>query len=253
MNEQMNVYKTWAPADSVWSRWVKPVLFMNIPITPSLTRDTHDVAWFGEFREDTAIILDLPGYTGIEKAIAFAKIGYRPVPLYNGVNPKPSEVKIGTEVKTDDLAKLLFQATPDLASINIAPDAPPVFMLDATRKGKGKAPSTPGIYDNRWNIFAQDLPSADFLRSRGIRNIMVVHPGSTIETDLEHVLYRYAEKKVFKFSRYDGFTVKPLSVQKPKAYKNAAYRLMVMLGLRRNAAGGFGLLIPEPSESSGGG
>jgi hypothetical protein len=223
---------------------------MNDPGATNIKLDEHDISWFGGLREDTAVIIDMPGGEGVEEAIAFAKIGYRPVPLYNGVVPLYGEGSESISGGKSNLAGMIFQTANELASINIPPAAPPVFMLDTNRSCPAK--TAHGSFDNRWSVFAQDMPSADFLRSRKIRNILMRTKGSSYEMDLEHVLYRYAEKKCFKFTQYDGISTKPLTIHKPSFYKSAFYRLKVMLGLRRNAAGGFGAIVPFPVETSSG-
>jgi len=264
--ELVDIYKIWAPPNSVWSRWAKPVIFMHYPTmgpnTPkaksggtggdyetfdmdaedsvSFEKCTRPKTWFGEFREDTAVIIDLPGDNSVEEAIDFARIGYRPVPLYNGVDP---DCGSPSEVNKTDLARRLFQMSKELTAIRIRDNAPPVFMLDTNRRGIGIV--TPGRYDNRWNIFAQDMPSIDFLRDHGISNILLRTTGPHLERDLQHILYRYAEKKIVKFTRYNGTSIEPIHISKPASYKSTFYRLSAILGFKRNAAGGFGALTPE--------
>ena len=49
----------------------------------------------------------------------------------------------------------------------------------------------------------------------------------------------------------DAMAPTPVSVPRPSAFKSAVRRLFAMLGFKRNAAGGFGGMIPEPSQSRG--
>jgi hypothetical protein len=86
-----SIYQVWA-GDSVWSRWVKPVLFGHL--TPFIiTKASSDTpgetipADLGVPRATgtTAIVVDLPGAASIVTGLALAELGYRPVPLYNSV------------------------------------------------------------------------------------------------------------------------------------------------------------------------
>jgi hypothetical protein len=44
-----------------------------------------------------------------------------------------------------------------------------------------------------------------------------------------------------------------VTVAKPKRFRSIWYRLLAIAGLRRNSAGGFGSVVPQPSSSGGGG
>ena len=79
---------------------------------------------------ETALIVDLPGESGVLEGLALAKMGYRPVPLYNGVyGPNRSSMVIDVA----PIANALFLGADDLVSMSIRADAPPVFLLDANR------------------------------------------------------------------------------------------------------------------------
>jgi hypothetical protein len=109
-------------------------------------------------------------------------------------------------------------------------------------------PKQPGKYDNRWSVFPQDMPSAAFLSKRGIREVIV--RSDRIQDDLAHILRRYQEQGI-KISMCDGTEVREITVSKPSRFKSLFYRFGVILGLRRNAAGGFGGIVPEPSSGGG--
>ena len=91
MNSE-SIYLDWA-GDSIWSRWVKPVLFAHLSdvvIARALREAPHepiaaDVGGVPRATGATAILVDLPGAASIATGLALAELGYRPVPLYNSV------------------------------------------------------------------------------------------------------------------------------------------------------------------------
>lgn len=244
------LYKLWAPDDALWSNWAKPVLFAEssamVTFQPVVLRSL-DVDWAPASDGRTAIVLDLEGAQAVWTGIALAERGYRPVPLFNGVSGPSAVVDVGR------VAGALRAASDDLAGIGIASDAPPVFLLDARRSGGGTLVS-PGRFDNRWVVFPQDFPSANLLEAHGIRNVLLVQSGaSSPQTDLAHVLLRWQEAGVVMWHHDVQSHAKPsaLRVQRPGNFRHLWYRALVLAGLRRNSAGGFGAVIPMPSQSSG--
>jgi hypothetical protein len=138
-----------------------------------------------------------------------------------------------------------------LPQLSLPADAPPVFLLDSGRTplvGGG----VPGTYDNRWVVLPQDFPSAAKLREHGIAAILLwqterVQPAS----DLAHVLRRWQESglNIYLESGTVESVPEPLTVDRPSHYRSIFHRLLVLAGLRRNSAGGFGSKVPEPSSS----
>src|SRR5215471_6573223 len=87
MNKE-EIFSIWAPGNSIWSRWAKPVLFAHLDSALSYisvgTAPT-DVSWSPQPDERVAIVLDLPAAEGVLGGLALAGRGYRPVPLYNAL------------------------------------------------------------------------------------------------------------------------------------------------------------------------
>lgn len=258
----MQTYKIWAPESSHWSRWAKPVAFANPPSAvqdtsadwmASSVQETVNVSWRHGLRYDTAVILDMPGDSGVPMAVALAGIGYRPVPLYNGVQGDRDE---NSAVAAGAITAALYSHAHALERLNLREDAPPVFMLDGDRMKTTNLKN--GSYDNRWCIFPQDMPSADYLLSKQILNVLVYGPYA-MQHDLAHVLLRYREKGIqISVCDTDGYT-KTLIVEEPSTFKSIAHRLITIneLGLSKNPAGGFGgkmtgYLSDRPSSSSSG-
>ena len=244
MRDNLETYKIWAPDEALWTQWAKPVLFMR---TPGISQKTWDIPeeleWMQSMDKQTMIIVDLPGADSVTECLALARLGYRPVPLYNGVDGQC----LSMAVRVSDIVMALFLYADELNACSIRYDAPPVFMLDSNRMaGSGK---TPGAYDNRWCVFPQDMPSAAFLSKEGIRKIIV--RSAQIQNDLSHVLHRYQDEGIEIHLCTGRETVK-IPIVKPSMYKSLSYRFKTILGLTRNSAGGFGSMIPEATQSGSG-
>src|SRR5688572_17723477 len=98
MTPQQQLYDRWAPEGSIWSTWVKPVLFAKMPDVTAPLDGSHsapaavDVNWAPPAGDGVAIVVDLPGADSVNTGLALATRGYRPVPLYNVV-PGPTSSK----------------------------------------------------------------------------------------------------------------------------------------------------------------
>lgn len=245
MLDNYELYKIWAPDNALWTQWAKPVVFScQLKEYPYLL-PSSSAEWAPTPNNQTAIIVDLPGKDSVLEGIALAKRGYRPVPLYNGVDV-PSSAK--TMVNVQEVLNALHASAHKLSSIDLSLTAPPVFLLDHNRmKATNKIP---GTYDNRWCVFPQDMPSATFLIEHGIKKIII--RSSHIEMDLNHILMRYQEKgiEVYQFNEKQ-YIIKKVLITKPSYFKSMYYRIKIMSGLTPNTTGGFGGMIPEPSQSNG--
>lgn len=243
MKADVRRYRSWAPDDVMWTEWAKPVLFMN---SSSRADDViiPELKWIKEVYDDTMVIVDLPGAKSVEEGLALARLGYRPVPLYNGVcSPKGNTALVDTR----ELAKALNKGAEELDRLTIKADAPPAFLLDFNRmQGQKKKP---GSFDNRWCVFAQDMPSALLLKKNGIQRVVV--QTYDVQNDLAHILHRYHQQGI-QICRYRFGKLQELPVAKPSRFKSILYRYKTITGLTRNAAGGFGGMIPEPTQSSSG-
>lgn len=244
MDERYRTYRIWAPDDTLWTQWAKPILFAHSPQSEPRPYTLPPVSWAPHPDGYTAVISDQPGEDGVLEGLALAQLGYRPVPLYNGV-PAPNSQAMSVNV--NGIINVLYSGAGLLSDMPLKSDAPPAFLLDANRmNGQAKQP---GRFDNRWCVFPQDMPSADFMLSQGIGQVFV-HAVS-VPNDLTHILRRYQEKgiRILHFRGYGA--VRELDVIRPSRFKGLMYRFRTMLGLTRNAAGGFGGKIPEPTQSSG--
>jgi hypothetical protein len=252
------LFDLWAPPDAVWSRWAKPVLFaaqpQHVPLpaagrrAPAPVEEPAPPAPDFPLDRSLAVVVDLPGARSVQAGLALARRGYRPVPLFNG-GDHPAAV-----VRVQPIVRELADGAGSLGGFLSSPDAPPAFLLDANRRPPGGA--GPGRYDNRWLVFPQDFPSANFLRSRQIFRALLIQDAASSKPadDLAHVLRRWQEAGIDMLLLHPGESSPvALQVEKPSRFRNLSYRALAILGLRRNSAGGFGTVIPIASAGAGGG
>ena len=204
------VYKIWAPSGCDWVDWVRPVPFIDINnhliYHEAIDYTIPKINYIKEKMNDTALIIDTQGVNSIKEGVALAKLGYRPIPIFNGTNPL-----INTKSTTNNLIiqPLLVWGALELKNIKIENDASPVFLLDSNRLNRYK--SSRGIFDNSWDIYPQDIPSKEYLVKKGIKKIII--RGEKLNSDLSKVLYKY--QKDLKILFTDGFE-EPKEIKIPK-------------------------------------
>jgi hypothetical protein len=247
--DQEEIYKAWAPEGSIWSRWAAPALFAQTKLysieVNELGNPYSKLDWLPPPSENSAIIIDLPGANSVWMALAAARAGYRPVPIINACIGESSVVDMG------NILEVVNGTTPIINSLSIPNDAPPAFLVDANRM---TGTPRPGWFDNRWIVFPQDFPSAAFLSSQGITSTLIIQSTTGQPADdLAHILLRWQEGSIPMRvkSPNDSAPVQGLVITKPPRYKKFWYRALALIGLRRNSAGGFGDIVPDPNESSG--
>ena len=243
-NGLMMIYKTWAPDNAMWTEWAKPVLFASNAATRILDGDIVMASSINLPLDFQAmLILDLPGDAGVAEALALARCGYRPVPVYNSVDG-PNQYSI---VKTHEIVRALVHGSRVLEGLSLRHDAPPAFMLDSNRMPRGYKHQ--GTYDNRWCVFSQDMPSAAYLQRQGIRRVII--RSDTIRQDLTAVVHRYkkAGLEIILWDTQDNaMKTAKLNSGWTMQFFN---RFSVVAGLTRNTIGGFGDMVPEPIGESG--
>ena len=256
-------YDAWAPAESVWSQWVKPVLFAHLmdhaggvaapPVENTMPDDLP--------RSDgeTALVLDLPGGLGAQWAETLARHGYRPVPLYNSGPPPPfaTHASSPTAVEVGPILDAIVTQAQALRSARLPAHAPPAFLLDSKRRiGQAGYVPAPGSFDNRSVSLPTDFPSANFLLSRGIRKVVLVQWESMQpEADLAHTLLRWQRAGIAIQAIAIGATgprlPQPVTVRRPPLFRMAWYGLLARMRLRPSPLGGFGGLLPQAGGAFG--
>lgn len=202
------IYKIWAPDGKKWVDWVRPVSFLGIgkyqksyvlndrtlPKVEFLEKKDRSIleiilGRFPEIQLDTtAIIIDLPGEKSVRYGIAIAKLGFRPIPIYNGTLEPP---KARATVDNQSVGMALENWAYELKNIAIDDDARPAFLLDRNRLTRYKMDDA--MYDNSWDVYPQDLPSPQYFLDNGIRDILVIG-GRSISRDVKNILGKHQRK-----------------------------------------------------------
>jgi len=198
-----DLFATWAPPlNERWTKFAKPALFVHIKASSRYVKTLntpHVPADISQSNNNkTAIIVDLPGAVGVESGLALAKIGFMPVPLYNGIH----EEKIGMldqAVNNAPIVDALISGADTLRYLYLNNDSPPAFLLDSNRNAETINDSA--IYDNRWSIELDDMPATAYMQSCGIQRIVVWTDGE-VRKDLMPILesYRDTGLEIFVYS-----------------------------------------------------
>lgn len=207
------IYKIYAPNGAKWIDWVRPVSFVAIdtynrkPIVDWLDRKAM---FLKKYQQDTAIFIDLPGKESIELGIGLAHMGYRPIPVFNGTDEQQ-----GSQATTNTylIESCLINGSQKLKNIKLKNDANPVFLLDSYRTNRYRAKES--IFDNSWDLYKQDIPSAEYFKQNGINKIIVV--GEVIQPDLKKIFLKFQEKGI-EFYITDGY-IFPKKVKLTKTIK----------------------------------
>lgn len=211
------IYKIWAPVGTRWVDWVRPVPFVQIDETITSHEFFYNtiptVHYIKGATKNTALVIDMPSYESVNEGIAVAKLGFRPIPIYNGVN-----AQLGAIATVDNTAielSLIWGAR-QLKNTEIKNDAPPAFLLDSNRMNRFKMSDT--VYDNSWDVYSQDLPTAEYFLNNGINKIIV--RSDNIRKDLAKILYTY-QKAGIKILHTEGYDkAKEVNIKKPKKKEN---------------------------------
>ena len=204
-----DIFNIWAPSGAGWVDWVRPTAFVTIKNTGQQTCICNfvipKVYYIDVLKPDTAIILDLPDYESITEGLALAKLGYRPIPLYNGTEGQEGALAI---VETHNITCALVWGAAKLGEIDIPDDAPPVFLLDSNRTHRYKMDVS--VFDNSWDLYDQDIPSPEFFSKNGIDKIII--RGDSVQEDLERIFIKFQNKgfKIYFTGGYDKPPPSPL-------------------------------------------
>jgi hypothetical protein len=268
------IYERWAPPEGRWTPWVKPVLFSHLdedaasPIgaLPDWAREVADAIAAlppaeapdqHPFRstplDDVAVVVDLPGESGVLAGLALAERGFRPVPLYN------ASPGMWAVVDVTPILRLLASGAAKLDGLPGA--APPAFLLDGNRMGRGGIARAEQLgivngssyFDNRSVCLPTDFPSAATLRSAGVRRaVLVQEAGGRPSVDLAPTLHAWQEAGIallLKGRDVAGPAV-PRTLPRPSWIRQLLHRLG-RLFLKRNPGGDFGRAVLTSGTTSG--
>ena len=170
------------------------------------------INYISKLEMDTAIVVDLPEYYSINEGIGLSKIGYRPIPIFNGTDEQPGS---RATVNNHFVEIALIWGAKEIEKIKLSNSAPPAFLLDTNRMNRYKVDIS--VFDNSWDIYPQDIPSAEYFIKNGINKI-VIRSNEKIQQDLNKILYSYQEKGI-KILFTKGFE-EPKEVKSKKIKEN---------------------------------
>jgi len=268
MNRE-EAFSIWAPEDSPWSPWSKAVLFSFMPDEIPDLANPPAAAWKVPLVRDAALLVELPGASGVEAGIALARAGYRPIPLYNAcpwglddsgfsisnaLSAKP--VNVPSVIDVEPILRALKRETGALKAAALPSSAPPAFLLDANRANAGFSPEM-GWFDNRSVVRESDLPSASYLLAQGIRQIVLIRArlgaGRSLRSDLQAVLlsWQAGGLSITEQTVMEAWAPAEVVVPRPSVLALWWNRLALRFGYRLNSAGAFGRFVRGSSGSSG--
>jgi len=256
MTSGKDLYRIWAPDNSIWSKWVSPALFAQIECSEGSTASNPTLPsqiWPAiSTLSQAAAVIDLPGADAIRFGIALAKHGYRPVPIINP-SPGPSLLPFShpsasnTSLSVNALANEICAATHVLQNLNLPSTSLPVFILDSKRL-TGDREISKEIYDNRWMVFPEDFPSARFMLENAIKQVILVQEDRRPpQSDLASVLIKWQRSGIDVLLKVTTATDAPYKITVSSANRLSEFidHLLIFLGVSRKSVGGFGSSFPE--------
>jgi len=221
------------------------VLAEEAPMTPAAGRvirfDFHYTTQGWRISEANS---DVPG--GFSEASYFTEMMAEHFP---GLRPAGNPADVWSTVNVLPIINALRKGADQLVQLNVPFDAPPAFLLDASRRGDGRK-MEPDAFDNRSISFTTDFPSANFLASHGIQRVILVQKNRLEpQSDLAHSLRRWQDGglKLERLHLDPASPLEPFEVARPSWYGAMFQRALFSIGLRRSGAGGFGAWMPESS------
>lgn len=206
------LYKIWAPYGKKWVDWIRPVPFIELNHYSKMYNHSQfsipTISYVDAICQNTAIIVDLPGMESVEEGIGLAKLGFRPIPIFNGTAEQNGAL---ATVDNQSAGIALALAVKELIKIEIKDDALPAFLTDRNRLQRYKMDVS--VFDNSWDVYPQDLPTAEYLLESGIQKLVVV--GRDVAKDLKKILYDYQKKgiEIYHTNRYE--LPKKIRIRKP--------------------------------------
>ena len=273
--EGRDLFTRWAPQEGyAWTRYAKPAMFMHPPqdgdapmyIKP-LPQDLAAQITGGR----TAVIVDLPGAESVAAGLDLAGVGFRPVPLYNGIHiadfspqhangeNRPADFSpqqaVGENrympapgrrnaVDNQPIINALHEAIPALEAATLPAHAPPAFLLDAARNDN-LVPSL-DFYDNRWSLDLDDMPDFMYLQAQGITRI-VIWTDRNIQDDVRRIGERYQSAGIEVFTYIQAAPVTDAELTEAvRKFEWAKLAVWLMFGMAAVNIIGMFLVRGEP-------
>ena len=129
------------------------------------------------------------------------------VPLYNGTE---SQEGVDAIIDNDEIEGAIIWGAKELNNISIDKNAPPAFLLDFNRTERRRKDAS--VFDNSWDLYYQDVPTAEYFLKNGIKRIFV--RSRILQRDLKVIFYKY-QKKGLKIFWVDDFgKIKEIQIKK---------------------------------------
>ena len=206
------LYKIWVPYGKKWVEWIRPVPFVEMNHYSKMYNHSEffipAISYIDMTCENTAVIVDLPGMESVEEGIGLAKLGFRPIPIFNGT-AEQNGARATVDNQSAGIALAL--AVNELVKIELKDDALPAFLTDRNRLQRYKMDVS--VFDNSWDVYPQDLPTAEYFLNNDIKKLIVV--GRDVAKDLKKILYDYQKKgiEIYHTNRYE--LPKKVRIRKP--------------------------------------
>jgi len=222
-------FQVWTPARAwAWTRFAKAALFQNEQaFAPSDDSRAYAGQLIGtelpfdlqayDYR-NTVVIIDLPGVESIQYGLKlYMQTGLQPIPMFNAVVGADNGGRKDV-VDNSGIIKALASGTYVLAtgspsqSNDLRESVGASFLLDYDRDSSITYGTD--VYDNRWNVIANDLPDSEYLTGAKIKKVLYLTQG-TPHNDIAEILsayqrngiqvqiYQCATKTSFGYSDYD--------------------------------------------------
>lgn len=211
----LDIYRIWAPKESVWSAWVRPVSFLNIELCDGKYNGNLPTLHYDKYiKSDTAVFLDMPGTQSILDGLVLALKGHQPIALFNA---SPAQLGASALVDTQSVTNLLYWGSKHLRSVVYDATTRPVFLLDSNRLMRYR--TDPSLFDNSWDLYEQDIPSPKFFKEHGISKILVI--ATELNRDLTKIFYKF-QQQGFNILLSDGIN-EPRHIKLRKPPKKDKY------------------------------
>lgn len=210
--------------------------------------------WLGP---ETMVIVDLPEQKTIEVGLLLMQQRAQFVSTFDHWIHAVGSPLSSRAVDPEKLVDAMFTLAPKVYSMrsSLPADAPPVWLCDSRRLGDQKLKPSPGTFDNRYFIDDSILPGIKTLKKAKIQQVVYLNTSINKQPlpDLVPFLVDAdrAGIRLFQVGIKDKTTW-----SKPKPIEKLFKTKLPLKGFRRSDMGGFGKVVPEPSEggySSGGG
>jgi hypothetical protein len=221
--------------------------FLIAEEAPLLCDEFLNESWGAEWiRQRLMVIVELPGVQSVPAGVRFARAGFQPVCTFDNW---PHHKGI---LRPELILKQLLRYAKTMESLRdgILDEGPPVLLADSERLGH-RFPS-PNDFDNRYFLDDSILPSLDILRRENIRGIVCLLQDDKA-TPSRDLCFYFRSLKQLGFSDLYRCDISDPSLD-TRLFEDSEISEQfaeTRFKFSKANAGGFGLLVPEPSSGGG--